>query len=406
MKNILIIGAGAQGNVITNVLNKEKDVGKIVLADLMIERVQEIARYVASSKVRPVMLDASDKSKIVELMRAGDFSLVVNATLPVFNSNIIQAACETGIDYLDMASQDFFPEEGCLLGQLLYEKEWNKAGLTAIINGGGDAGLVNVMAKEAAEELDTVEYIGIKDYSVMECDEPIALWSMRTFLEDCYDEPVIWKDGKHIWVDSFSGEEEYYFPPPVDVKGKVYNHIHEEPMTIPLYVGKPVKDCDFKIGDPGIGMWKYILKDLDLLSPEKEDIGGNLVSPRELFFKKVPPTPSIEKMVGLVKDKRIYSQLILVVDVFGTKDGQKLHYKLWSDSPNAEKACNWLPGTSDVSWITSVPASIFSLMILRGQVKKKGIHPPEVFDREERDIFFDGIKKWDIKINKQVNRII
>ncbi len=177
-------------------------------------------------------------------------------------------------------------------------------------------------------------------------------------------------------------------------------------MTIPLNVGKPVKNCDFKIGDPGIDMWKYILKDLDLLSPEKEEIGGNLVSPRELFFKKIPPTPSIEKMIGLVKDKRIFSQLILVVDVFGTKDGRKLHYKLWTDSPNVEKACNWIPGTSDVSWITSVPASIFSLMILRGQVKRKGMLPPEVFDREERNIFFDGIKKWERKIHQQVNRII
>ncbi len=34
------------------------------------------------------------------------------------------------------------------------------------------------------------------------------------------------------------------------------------------------------------------------------------------------------------------------------------------------------------------------------------IFPPEVFDRLERDIFYAGIKKWDIKINKQINQII
>ncbi len=208
MKNVLIIGAGAQGNVIANVLKGEDDVGDIVLADLMIQRAEEIAKYAASAKIKSVTLDASDRNKITEIMKAGNFSLVVNATLPAFNSNIIQAACDTGIDYLDMASNDFFPKEGYLLDQFLYEKEWNKAGLTAIITGGGDAGLVNVMAKEAAEELDEIDYIGIKDYGVVECDEPIALWSMKTFLEDCYDKPVIWKDGKHIFVESFSGEEE------------------------------------------------------------------------------------------------------------------------------------------------------------------------------------------------------
>jgi hypothetical protein len=50
-----------------------------------------------------------------------------------------------------------------------------------------------------------------------------------------------WREGKHEFVDPFSGEEEYYyFPPPLDVRGKVFNHIHEEPMTIPLYIGKQI----------------------------------------------------------------------------------------------------------------------------------------------------------------------
>jgi hypothetical protein len=37
-------------------------------------------------------------------------------------------------------------------------------------------------------------------------------------------------------------------------------------------------------------------------------------------------------------------------------------------------------------------------------LKNKGMVMPEMLDREERDIFFDGLKKWDIKINKQVTR--
>jgi saccharopine dehydrogenase-like NADP-dependent oxidoreductase len=406
MKRVLIIGAGAQGNVIANVLDRAEDVGGIVLADLDRARAEEVAGFAGSEKIEPAELDAADAAQIGALMKRGDFSLVVNATLPAFNKNILRAACEAGLDYLDMASNEFFPREGILLDQLELEEQWNRAGLRAIINGGGDAGLVNVMAREAAEELDTIDYIGIKDYGVVECDQPVALWSMRTFLEDCYDRPVIWRRGKHEFVDPFSGEEEYYFPPPLDLWGKVFYHIHEEPMTIPLYIGKPVALCDFKIGDPTIEMWKYMLVDLDLLSPRKERFGGCSVSPREVFFSKIPATPSIKTMMALVEQKRIKSQLVLAVDVIGSRGERKLHYKLWTDSPNVEKACSVIPGASDVSWLTSVPASIFALMILRRQVKRKGMLPPEVFDTEERAIFFRGIGEWQIKINKQVSCLL
>ena len=406
MHRVVIIGAGAQGNVIANVLSRAGEVGEILLADLDPRRAEEIAAYSRSDKIRPLPLDASSLSELSALMGQGGFSLVVNATLPAFNRNIIQAACAARIGYVDMASNEFFPREGVLLDQLDYQEGWNQAGLTAIINGGGDAGLVNVMAKEAAEELDSIDYVGIKDYGVVDCEVPVALWSMRTFLEDCYDRPVVWREGRHEFVDPFSGAEEYYFPPPLDVMGKVYNHIHEEPMTIPLYLGKPVGLCDFKIGDPAIDMWKFMLRDLDLLSPEKQSFGGCRVSPREVVFSKVPATPSVGQMIRLVEENRIRSQLVLAVDVVGSRGGRKLHYKLWTDSPNVQEACAKIPGASDVSWATSVPASVFALMILRGQVNRAGMMPPEVFDAEERGIFFAGIKEWDIRIHKQIQYVL
>ncbi len=93
---------------------------------------------------------------------------------------------------------------------------------------------------------------------------------------------------------------------------------------------------------------------------------------------------------------------MLAVDVKGTKAGKKLHYKMWTDSPNIEKACSMIPGTNDVSWLTSVPASVLALMILRGQIKRTGVFPCEVFNTEERRIFFEGIKEWDVIIHKQI----
>jgi saccharopine dehydrogenase-like NADP-dependent oxidoreductase len=81
--------------------------------------------------------------------------------------------------------------------------------------------------------------------------------------------------------------------------------------------------------------------------------------------------------------------------------GKTRTYKLWSESPSGKEACDWIKGANDVSWLTSVPASIFALMMLRNQVKHTGVFPPEVFDREEIDIFYRGIREWGIRVIKQ-----
>ena len=74
--------------------------------------------------------------------------------------------------------------------------------------------------------------------------------------------------------------------------------------------------------------------------------------------------------------------------------------------PDAAKACEIIHGANDVSWITSVSASILSLMILRGQLKKTGVYPCETLDREEREIVFDGIREWEITVRKQVTEVV
>ncbi|RKX82775.1 MAG: hypothetical protein DRP57_09225 [Spirochaetes bacterium] len=65
-----------------------------------------------------------------------------------------------------------------------------------------------------------------------------------------------------------------------------------------------------------------------------------------------------------------------------------------------------IPGTSDVSWITSVPCSVFALMMLRGEINHRGVFPPEVLDNKERNIFLQEIKKWQIEVVKQEEYIL
>ncbi len=58
----MIIGAGAQGNVISGVLAKADDVDTILLGDVDLERANEVAQFVGSHKIKVVRVDASRMS--------------------------------------------------------------------------------------------------------------------------------------------------------------------------------------------------------------------------------------------------------------------------------------------------------------------------------------------------------
>jgi len=410
MKKVLIIGAGAQGNVISGVLAAADDVGAIALADIDVGRAKEVVQFVGSDKVAPVRLDASDGGAVQELLDQNGFDLVVNATMPAFVRPILKACSRVGVDYLDMASNEILDsstsdtvQEEFLVEQFEFDAAYRETGHRALILAGGDAGLVNIMARDAVDELDVVDYIGIKDYGIIEADEPVALWSLQTYLEDCAEPAVYWEDGEYKFAPVFSGAEDYYFPPPLDAHGTVYYHSHEEPITIPKFIGKPVGYCDFKLGDPDSETWRFIIEGLGLTDTEPVDIKGTAVSPRDVLFAKIPKTLTPAKCIEMVEQGRLMSRLQLAVDVRGTKDGEQTHFKMWTDSPSVVDACRRIPGTNDVSWITSVPASILSLMLLRGQIHHVGVFPCEVLEQDEREIFFEGIGAWDVEVHRQIN---
>jgi len=401
-KKVIIVGAGAQGIVITGVLAAADDVAEIVLGDIDVARAREIAETNGSPKIRVIELDATDLEAMTRVMKDGSFALVINATLPRFVHNVMKAAYAARTNYIDMASNEIYPTPEVPIEQLFYAIDWKEAGLQCLTGGGGDPGLTNIMAKLAINEMDTVESIKIKDFGVVKCDEPVALWSMETFLEDVYLDSMIWEDGKPKRVEASTGREEYFVPGKINRNGAFYFHDHEEAVTIPLFCGKPVQYADFKIGAPDIDMWVFLVKGLHLMDPGKLEFEGGAVSPREMLLKLIPPTLSPKKQIELYESGRLSSDLCVTCDVAGEKDGKPVAISCWSESPSGAEACRRLRGTNDVSWLTSVPCSIFALMLLRGEIERTGVFPPEILGSDAIDIFLAGIKAYGIDVVKKV----
>jgi carboxynorspermidine synthase len=396
---VLIIGAGAQGLVISWVLAEADDVSEIVLGDISQKRMKDITETNPSKKLRTQRVDASDTNGLKKLMREGKFDLAVNATLTDFNDNIMEACYEAKVNYLDMASNGNFPggDKNIPVKELIHSEKWKQASLKGLILAGADAGTVNVMAKEAAEELDEVDSIKIIDYAITESEEPIVLWQPATYLRDLITPPIIWDNG-YKELPPFSGEEEYDFPPPIGCKAKVYYHNHEEPLTLAKFIGKPVKYIDFKMGEPELKLWKSIY-DLGMMADKPVEVDGTEIAPWVLFSKLLPDTPTAKEMIELVDSGKLKSRMMLTVDVHGRKADQDTHYQMWTDGPDVVKACKRIPGASDISYAVAVSAAVFSLMLLRGQVNHTGVFPPEVFDKDERKIYFKMMREQGIKIH-------
>src|SRR6266478_1803476 len=146
---VLVLGAGAQGNVVAGVLAKADDVSALVLADIDPDRAAETAANLGSAKIRTGRVDAGDLEGMTLFLKSERFDLVVNTALPEFIPRVMLAGCH----YLDLSSTCFYERRGLPIEQLEHAEEWNVSGRTALVNGGSAPGLTNVMAREGADRL-------------------------------------------------------------------------------------------------------------------------------------------------------------------------------------------------------------------------------------------------------------
>ncbi|MDH5438956.1 MAG: saccharopine dehydrogenase NADP-binding domain-containing protein, partial [Candidatus Bathyarchaeota archaeon] len=98
--NVLVLGYGITGSVIVRDL-AETSGADIVVADKRRLKTKQIADEISSKKVTAEQIDVTDHDKLVKLLRRG-FNVVVNSTFYQFNVNVMRAAIESGVHYVDL----------------------------------------------------------------------------------------------------------------------------------------------------------------------------------------------------------------------------------------------------------------------------------------------------------------
>jgi saccharopine dehydrogenase-like NADP-dependent oxidoreductase len=368
---ITIIGAGVQGSAIALLLAKNPDISEIVCSDISLDRAKRLANSLRSRKISAQKVDASKVDELLNVIKGAD--TVVNASLPKFNLKIMNAALKSGANYVDLATDT--PVKTCILKELKQSPRWKEAGLTAVINQGGPF-VMNVLVRHAADRLDRVDAIRLrfgwkkitKEKEFIPVWEP--RWSPQVNLEEWEPKPVIYEKGKFKQVPQFSGVEEYKFPDPLGIVPLSF--IEYEPvLTLPCFIGKGVKYVDCKITlEPVVAA----LHKMGFGSDRPVDVKGVKVAPKDVLLTLIPPPVESEDkvMTGEIDFLGCY-----LAEVQGEKAGENLTYILHTGVSSLSEVYKRFGTTwADVA----VPAAVTATMLAKGQIKVKGVIPPEGLD--------------------------
>jgi saccharopine dehydrogenase-like NADP-dependent oxidoreductase len=289
--------------------------------------------------------------------------------------------------------------------QLDRDKEFIDAGLTALMNCGSAPGIANLIAREAVDKFDSVDTIDILIFEGVWTTAFIPFWwSPETAFDDMVSQPVVYKDGKHVLVPPFNNPEWVDFPG----LGKrlMYDHHHEEPVTMGLLADKylkGVKNINFRYGGPGCDVSKSFYE-MGLLSSDPVEVKGQKVVPIDLIRVLTPPAPKSREEVEQVLAKGIESdEGIFLVRIDGQIDGREVRIDSYLNCPGLQESFD-RAGISHESYLTAQSAYLFTKLLVSGKLDQKGVFPPEALDAPTRAYYLEEAAKFDLTVDEVVQR--
>lgn len=381
--------------MIAHRLDEEPTVNRIICADYNYNAAKNLEA--SFQKVEAAKVDAKNIAEIVAL--ADGMDLLVNALPPDFNLTLMKAALAGNLNYQDMASG---PIEGVAFidtvkQQLSLDEEFKAKGLTALINTGSAPGLANVIAREAAEKMDSCERLEIFFYDGVWTNKFIPFWwSPETAFGDMAAEPIIFEEGEFKQVPPFANPIEFDFKNLG--KRRVVDHEHEEPVTFPLFF-KDLKYAGLKYGGPAMELAENFYK-MGLLSREPVKINGGSVVPFDLICQLAPPAPADEDSITeALSEGMISEEGAFLVRAEGLKDDTPIRIDSYVNAPGLLE-CFKKYKTTHESFLTGQSAFLFTKLFVLDKLTDKGVYPPEVLIKSTRDFYLDEASKLGITVEE------
>jgi saccharopine dehydrogenase (NAD+, L-lysine-forming) len=371
---ILILGHGAVGSVLAKLLEKEDEVKDVISADICFKENKKF------EKLHHMSINLKNTPQLSALLKEEKPDLVINASAPSFNEQILSECAKAGINYMDMAScwepnPDKTAESPYKIEQFDFDSKFKEKNTLGLIEAGVSPGMTNLFVRECADEFDELEDVKIRLIDYSGTNEFHAAWSKEYLLDEICSKPLVYRNGKFRVMEPFSDAEEYEFPEPYGKK-KVSLICQDEIGTIPFFI--KLKNIDIKDYDDQVDIHKF-LYELGLVSKEKIKFGDIMISPFE-FVNKVLPDISFNN-----EDPKFHeAQFAFAIEASGKSKGKKKLIKYFVVFPKQKDINKLGLNANFISYPTALSAKIFAMAMPK--IKFSGIIPPEALDKDIRKL--------------------
>jgi len=361
MRIIVLGGAGAMARVTVRDLLQRTD-ATVGVADVNLDRARQTVRSLGSDRAQAIGVDARDADRLRRELKGWD--VAINETWYNLNLDVMNAAIAAGVHYVDLGGLYHMT-----IKQLARDRAAKDAGVTCLVCMGSTPGTMNVMAAHAATKLDRIDRVKLRSAGAVisggSPDEFVVPYSIRTILDEFSFDTPVFRDGKVVVLPPLSGGETFELPAPV---GKVHgvNTIHSEIATLPGHLGKGIRELEFKVGFPEDFMQTLTsLIRLGFASRKPIRVGDREIVPYDVTSAVIEALPQPKEPVLDVDIQRC--------EISGARKGKPATVIVdCISTPNME----WRIDGGAVG--TGTPPAIAAAWIAKGQVRERGVVPPEV----------------------------
>ena len=402
--NVVIFGSGLMGSSIALDYLQSSAANSVTVVDSSSERLRaleiRVSKMSGTDQTTGSSVNLKDKLDTVELdiVKRRDellplmqkFDLGVGALPHEIAEIAVQTSIDAGIDFVDLIYSWRYDKPSPL------DQKAKQAGVIIVPACGLAPGLSNILAKNAADQMEDVDSVKIAVGGIPEVPkQPLnykVVFSIDSVIEEYIREALVVRDGKRITIPALSEVEEMTFPEFPDQKFEAF--ITDGLSTLPETL-KKVKYMEEKtIRWKGHAEQIALLMDLGLFSerPVNLKVSGNRVSPRALT------STLLDRKLAMHQGDK--DMTLLRVDVKGRKKkGDKTtrirQYEM-IDRFDVETQ------TTSMARTTAHPCATVGQMILEGKINERGFIPPELAIKDDRfDDFLARLERKGLNIKER-----
>jgi lysine 6-dehydrogenase len=393
---VVLGGGGAMGRITVRALTEDERVARVTVADVSLAAAERTVAWLEAGreKARAVAADVRNAQALAALLMEADVAL--NATDYPFNLDVMRAALAARVSYADLGGLFHMTRK-----QYELDRAFRDAGLTAVLGIGSTPGITNLLARIAVDQMDTVERL---DLRIGSSDEPPAgatfapPYSLRTILDECTLEPMVYAHGAWRAAPPMSGEETIQFPPPVGAMTAMYT-LHSEVALFPVSFGdRGLRHASFKIAFPPEFLAQLRL--IVALGLARTDT----IKVRAGKGRSVQVIPR-ETLIALLAEQQASAASrepndcdVLRVVAWGTRDGKDVELV---EEMIVRPYMPWRVGAGEID--TGVPLAIAGILLARGR-HPTGAHGAEcVFDPDE---FLRELTRYGMRASETSTRML